>query len=99
MANFYGSYPPSGSGGGSGSAVASATTDIGNAASSIAITYSTTLTTAYPPIFSFLNIVDATPIALIGWVSAFSTTGCTITFNAPTDSANYKVKYAVFGEV
>lgn len=97
MANFYAQYPAQASV--ANAALASATVNIGNAAGSIAITYSSTLAVATPPIFSFVNTTDVTPIDLIGYVSAFSTTGATITFNAPTDSANYKIRYAVFGVV
>lgn len=49
----------------------------------------------YVPEFSFSNTVDANPIFLQGIVTAKSTTGFTVTFNAPTDSANYVLNYMV----
>lgn len=97
MANFYAQYPAQASV--ANAALASATVAIGNGASTVTITYSTTLAAATSPIFSFLNTTDVSPIFLLGVVTAFSTTGATITLNAPTDSANYSVRYAAFGVV
>lgn len=100
MATDYGTFywPAGRSGGGSsGKAQASGIANISNAASSVSVSYSSTITSTLPPVFSFVNAVDATPIFLIGYVSAFSTTGFTVIFNAPADSANYKLVYAVFG--
>lgn len=101
MAIDYGSFewPPEGAGGGGGGsgAQASATVPLASGSSTFTVAYSSTLALAIPPIFSFVNTIDSTPIFLIGYVSAFSTTGFTVTANAPTDSANYKLVYAVFG--
>ncbi len=88
-----------GGGGGAGSAQAAGTAPIGNAASSISVVYGTALGSALIPLFSFNNIVDSDPIFIQGFVSAYSTAGFTVTFNAPTDSANYTMSYAAFGAV
>lgn len=98
---FWGSGGGSGGGGGggAGSAQKSGSVALGNAASSVAVVYSGALSSALIPIFSFANITDGEPIFLSGYVSAYSTSGFTVTFNAPTDSANYIFNYAVFGAV
>lgn len=106
MAIDYGTfYWSSGSGGGggggsgAGSAQAAGVVSIAASVSSKSVVYATAIGSSLPPIFSFINTIDSSPIFLSGFVSAFSTTGFTITFNAPTDSANYKIDYAVFGAV
>ncbi len=88
-----------GGGGGSGGAQKAGSVALANAASSIAVVYSGALSSALIPIFSFANVTDAEPIFLEGVVSAYSTAGFTVTFNAPTDSVNYIFNYAVFGAV
>lgn len=98
MASF--EWPEKGTGGGGGGAAdAAGTVNIGSGVSSIVVAYDVTLTSAIAPIFSFINSTDSAPIFLIGFISAFSTSGFTVTFNAATDSANYKMSYAVFGAV
>ena len=102
MATDYGTfYWPAGcnGGGGSGSAQASGTAAISNGASTVTVTYDVTLSTSLPPIISVNNTVDASPIFLDAVVTAYSTTGFTATFNAPADSGNYVLQYAVFGAV
>ena len=102
MATDYGTfYWPAGrnGGGGSGSAQASGTAAISDGASSVTVTYDVTLSTAVPPIVSVINSIDGSPIFLNPVVTAYSTTGFTATFNAPADSANYVLQYAVFGAV
>lgn len=47
--------------------------------------------TNYNVVFSFENTTDTNPIFLLGYISAKSTTAFTITLNAPTDTANYKI--------
>lgn len=100
MAGFYASYPPiGGGGGGGGSVVAAGVAALSSGASSFSITYDVTLGSSIPPVFSFVNSVDASPIFLIGYVSAYSTSGFTVTANAQTDTANYKIVYIVSGAV
>lgn len=98
MASY--NWPPQGSGGSGGSdVVAAGVVNLTSGISSIIVNYDVTLLTAIPPIFSFANATDANPIFLIGYVSAFSTTGFTVVMNAQTDSANYKLSYVVAGAV
>lgn len=94
MASY--NWPP---GGGSGGAGAAGLVNIGSGVSSIVVTYDVTLPSNVPPIFSFVNTTDASPIFLIGYVSAFSTSGFTVKFNALTDTANYQLAYAAIGAV
>ena len=88
-----------GGGGGGNSALPANVVNIPNAASSIAVIYSSTIAVANVPVFSFINIIDATPIFLQGMITASSTTGFTVTFNTATDTANYKLSYIVSGVV
>lgn len=98
---FWGSGGGSGGGGGGGggSAQKSGSVALGNAASSVAVVYTGAISSALIPIFSFANVTDTEPIFIEGYVSAYSTTGFTVTFNAPTDSVNYIFNYAVFGAI
>ena len=73
--------------------LAANTVAIPSGATSIAITYSTTIAASYSLNFSFFNTVDATPIFLQGMITAQSTTGFTVTFNTATDTANYQISY------
>jgi hypothetical protein len=67
---------------------------IADATGSKAVTFSSAMAdTTYAVDFSFGNVVDSEPIFLQGVVTAKSTTGFTVTFNAPTDSANYTLSY------
>lgn len=88
-----------GGGGGGSGAQAAGTATLASASQSFSVSYDVTLASAIAPIFSFINTVDASPIFLDGYVSAFSTTGFTVKTNALTDTANYKLVYAVFGAV
>lgn len=83
----------------SGAALAADLVSISNAATSVAVTYSSTLPSAYAPVCHIINITDASPIFLEAVVTAYSTTGFTATFNAATDSSNYKLSYTVVGTV
>lgn len=97
---YWGSGGGSGGGGGGGGGAQSAgTVALGNAASSVTVAYGAALSSALIPVFSFVNVTDTEPIFLQGYVSAYATTGFTVTFNAPTDSVNYIFNYAVFGAV
>ncbi len=95
MAIDYGSFSwPVGSGGGgggggSGMVLASGLENIGSGADHIDVLYDVTLTTAIPPQISFIDTTDGHPIFLQGVV--------TVTFNTPTDSANYAIEYTVSG--
>lgn len=67
---------------------------ISNGASSKAITFSSAMAdTTYSIDFAIENVTDASPIFLQGVVTAKATTGFTVTFNAPTDSANYVLSW------
>ena len=96
MASY--NWPPQASSGGGGASVlASGTANLASGSASFSITYSSAISSAIAPIFSFINTVDGSPIFLIGYVSAFSTSGFTVKTNASTDTANYKLAYAVLG--
>lgn len=72
---------------------------IGSGVSSISVTYSTAVGSSNSVSFSFVNTTDTNPIFLIGYISAQSTTGFTVTFNAPTDTANYLINWQVSGAI
>lgn len=91
-------WPPQGSGSGGG-ALAANVVDIGSGASSIDVVFAGSIGAIYAPIFSFINTTDAMPIFLQGIITAKSATGFTVTFNASTDTANYKIAYAAMGVV
>lgn len=81
---------------GNGGALRAANEAIGNAASSVTVVFSSaTVNTSYVPEFSFINTTDPTPIFLQGIVTGKTTSGFTVTFNTPTDSANYVLGYQV----
>lgn len=96
MPGLYASYPPSG---GAGGTLASAVVSLSSGTNSFSVSYDVTLSSSIPPLFSFINTVDTNPIFLIGYVSAYSTSGFTVIANAPTDTANYKLVYAVLGAI
>lgn len=50
--------------------------------------------TLYEVFCSFSNAVDIQPIFLQYVVTAMSTTGFTVIFNAPTDTANYSLMWS-----
>ena len=100
MANFYATYPVKGSGGGGTPEIlASSLVDISSGTSSVAVTYSSTLASAYAPVCTIINSADPSPIFLETVVTAYSTSGFTASFNALTDSSNYKLNYIVVGTV
>lgn len=93
--SFYGRYPGigGGGGGGGGSGVgASGSVNISNGASSVSVTYTTP--GSYNPVWSIQNTSDTSPIFLQGTITAESSNGFTVTFSAPTDSANYYLNYS-----
>lgn len=68
---------------------------MGSGAQSFSVVYASAIPAAIPPLFRFVNTVDASPIFLQGMITAYSTTGFTVVTNALTDSSNYKLQYAV----
>lgn len=101
MSTDYGSYkwPPDGSGSGNMNGVANFAA-VSNGASTLAVSYSAAFAnTNYSLTTSLRNIVDGAPIFLNIVSTAKSTTGFTVTFNAPADSANYYVEYIAVGIV
>lgn len=96
--SFYAVYPPN-AGSASGDVFAAGVYSMPSGQSSFIVAYDVTLGSSIPPIFSFANTVDASPIFLIGYISAFSTTGFTVVVNAPTDTTNYQLVYAVMGGI
>lgn len=86
-----------GGGGGSSTIDGRAGTDsLSNATQTHAVTFSSDLlTTNYAVIASITNTVDGSPIFLQIVDTIKASTGFTVTFNAPTDSANYKLEYIV----
>lgn len=75
--------------------LASALYSMGSGTDTFSVVYAAAIAAAIPPVISFINTVDATPIFLQGIIIAHSTTGFTVLTNAPTDSSNYKMAYAV----
>lgn len=83
-------------GGGSGSSVTAraSTVAIGNGVQNFSVAFSSTVsTTAYTPLLSIGNDVDADPIYLTAIWSNRSATGFDVELSAPTDSANYVLSY------
>ena len=73
---------------------------ISTATGQVIITFATALlTNNYAPLVSIRNTVDADPIFLQCVVTAKSTTGFTVRFNANTDSANYVLDWGVIKHV
>lgn len=69
---------------------------IGNGSQTVSIVYPSAMPdTTYSLTFSITNLVDANPISLIVVGTTKLTTGFTATFNAPADSANYKLEWKV----
>ncbi len=95
-------WPPGGGGGSSPVAVngEASSASIGNGVTSHSVSFGTAFAdTTYGIVFSIGNAVDAHPIFLQGVVTAKSTTGFTVTFNAPTDSVNYTLEWAALETV
>lgn len=104
MATLYIRYPSSsvfggGSGGGGSGALAAGLVSLTGSQSVVQVTYSAAISSSRPPVISFSNIVDSSPIFIQGIVSSFSTTAFTVTMSAPADSVNYKMEYHVIGDV
>lgn len=51
--------------------------------------------TNYTPVYSVLNLVDTDPIMLNYQIKEITSTGFKIRFNAPTDTANYSVRWGI----
>jgi hypothetical protein len=68
---------------------------VSSSASSVAVTFSTAITTSYVPVCSWQNTTDSTPQFQPIVITAFSTTGFTASWNVPTDSANYSINWFV----
>ncbi len=67
---------------------------ISSGASSKAVVFTTPFAdTSYSIIVTIQNLTDATPIFLNPVITAKSTTGFTVLFNAPTDTINYVLEY------
>jgi len=99
LSSFY--WPVGAGGGGGSSGVGGAkSVSVGSGVSSLSVTFtSAQLDTTYVPLVSILNTTDSTPIFLQCVITTKATTGMTITFNAPTDTANYVLTYAIFTAV
>ena len=70
---------------------------LSSAASSVTVVFSTpTANTLYVPTpVSFLNTTDSSPIFMQGMITGKTVNGFTVTFNTPTDSANYVMAWSV----
>lgn len=69
---------------------------LSSAASSVTVAFSTaTADTSYVPNFVFVNVTDSSPIFMMGIVTGKTTSGFTVTFNTPTDTANYSLAWQV----
>lgn len=67
-----------------------------SAASSVTVVFSSpTADTTYVPVHNFVNTVDSSPIFLQGIITGKTVNGFTVTFNTPTDTANYVMAWAV----
>lgn len=72
---------------------------ISNGASSLVVVYSSSFGSAGVPIVSILNLTDPEPIDLGPRITAYSATGFTVSFVAPTDTGNYQLAYTTSGVV
>jgi hypothetical protein len=70
---------------------------LGSAASSVTVVFSspTADTTYVPTPVSFVNLTDPDPIFLQGMITGKTVNGFTVTFNTPTDTANYIMAWSV----
>lgn len=68
---------------------------VSSAQSSVNVTFSTAVTTAYVVTASWQNTTDSNPQFQPIVITAFSTTGFTATWNVPTDTANYSINWIV----
>lgn len=72
--------------------------NLNNGVDSIAVIFTTPLASSnYSVVVTLQNTADADPIWLIPLVTAQSNTGFTASFNAATDSVNYRLNYLVAG--
>lgn len=72
----------------------SATASIGSGVATLVVTFSSALPSAnYSVNATMSNVIDASPQFQPITITAKSTTGFTATWNANTDSANYKIEY------
>lgn len=86
----------SGSGGGSSVAQRTGSEPITNGNTSLIITFSSPMaSTNYSITWGITNTVDADPIMLQVIQTTKTVGGFTATFNAPADSVNYILEYAV----
>lgn len=96
MASVYLTYTAGSGGGGSSSAVAAKVVNLASGSISQSFSYTGSVSGGLAPILgAIINTVDSTPIFLQAIVTAFSTSGFTVTFNVAPDSANYKLAYVV----
>lgn len=70
---------------------------LASAAASVTVVFSTpTADTTYVPLSPmFVNLTDPTPIFLQGMITGKTVNGFTVTFNTPTDTANYVMAWSV----
>ena len=79
---------------GTSSVIKAGSQAIANGASTATVTFVSPMADdQYKPNFDINNIVDADPIMLWGVITAKSAAAFTVTFNAPTDSANYILEW------
>lgn len=74
---------------------AAGTVALGAGVSEAVITFADFGSTNYVPVYSIVNTVDADPIMLLHNVKEITNTGFKVRFNAPTDSANYEVRWGI----
>lgn len=71
-----------------------------NGATTVSITYSNPMpNTDYALTVNWLNTVDGSPLYQPLMISGYTTTGFTVTWNYPVDSANYRLTYYLTGFV
>lgn len=88
----------SSSGSSPGAIAAANVVSLSSGVSSVSVTFTSAFgSTSYSPDWAIINTVDANPIFLQGYISAMSSSGFTVTFNAATDTANYKFAYKISG--
>lgn len=69
-------------------------TAVGSSASSLAVVFSTAVAnTSYAVVCTWYNVTDSTPQFQPLNVTVQSTTGFTVSWNAPTDTANYAISW------
>lgn len=69
---------------------------VGSGATSVSVTFSSAIAnTNYPPICTWQNTTDTHPQFQPLVITAFSTTGFTVSWNVATDTANYSINWQV----